>query len=248
MCRCATKPRAASRGRRPADGSPRLSADGSPRLSEEPPGRRSAPVNRRSAPSGPPATRRTTLSRYSFRCSGSWSVRDRTGTSPRTGWYPSKAHSSTPSPRVSPGRSASASAVPTVSPVLMSPSPHSCPIRPAPMASRRGASPCSKTLIALTLAASGRGAPGPWNGSGSRVRTVPENIRTYAIFSPAGPRSTLKTVPDTGPSAAPPAVGSSSVRPAISASRPAPVAAEPKNTGYTSPRFVCSASSPRSRS
>ena len=31
------------------------------------------------------------------------------------------------------------------------------------------------------------------------MRTVPENMRTYAIFSPTGPRSTLKTLPDTEP-------------------------------------------------
>jgi hypothetical protein len=31
------------------------------------------------------------------------------------------------------------------------------------------------------------------------MRTVPENIRTYAILSPAGPRSILNTVPETGP-------------------------------------------------
>ena len=35
------------------------------------------------------------------------------------------------------------------------------------------------------------------------ARTVPENIRTYAIFSPAGPRSILKTRPETRPSASP---------------------------------------------
>jgi hypothetical protein len=33
----------------------------------------------------------------------------------------------------------------------------------------------------------------------SRTRTAPSNIGTYAIFSPAGPRSTLNTVPDAGP-------------------------------------------------
>ena len=61
------------------------------------------------------------------------------------------------------------------------------------------------------------------------------------------PRSTLKTVPETGPSASPSAAGSSSVMPAVSASTPAPVIAEPKNTGCTSARLVCAASSPRSR-
>ena len=41
----------------------------------------------------------------------------------------------------------------------------------------------------------------------------------------------MNTVPDTGPSTSPSAAGSSSAMPAISASTPAPVMAEPKNTG-----------------
>src|SRR5215211_6855850 len=64
---------------------------------------------------------------------------------------------------------------------------------------------------------------------------------------PAGARSTLKTTPETGPSTSPPAAGSNSVMPEISSSTPAPVIAEPKNTGCTSPFPVCAASSPRSR-
>ena len=79
------------------------------------------------------------------------------------------------------------------------------------------------------------------------MRIVPENIRTYAIFSPFAPRSILKTVPETGPSGSPAGAGSSSAIPASSASTPAPVTAEPKNTGCTSARFVCAASSSRSR-
>ena len=53
----------------------------------------------------------------------------------------------------------------------------------------------------------------------------------------------MNTVPDTGPSASPSAAGSSSAMPAISASTPAPVMAEPKNTGCTSACLVCAASS-----
>ena len=45
--------------------------------------------------------------------------------------------------------------------------------------------------------------------SRSRTRRVPSNSRAYAIFSPAGPRSTLNTVPETGPSGSPAAGGSS---------------------------------------
>ena len=67
------------------------------------------------------------------------------------------------------------------------------------------AEPRSNTLIAVTFRSSS-----PPKRSRSRVRTVPENIRTYAIFSPAGPRSTLNTVPDSGPSASPAVAGSSS--------------------------------------
>src|SRR5215218_3539197 len=76
---------------------------------------------------------------------------------------------------------------------------------------------------------------------------VPENIRTYAIFSPPGARSTLKATPETGPWTSPSAAGNNSVMPEISSSTPAPVIAEPKKTGCTSPFPVCAASSPRSR-
>ena len=93
----------------------------------------------------------------------------------------------------------------------------------------------------MTLAA----WPAP-NSSRSRVRSGPENIRTYAIFSPAGPRSTLKTVPDTGPPESPCAAGSSSRIPAASESTPAPVLAEPKNTGCTAPSLARAASTSRS--
>ncbi len=57
----------------------------------------------------------------------------------------------------------------------------------------------------------------------------------------------MNTRPEAGPSAFRPALGSSSATPLISASTPAPVSADPKNTGYTCPRLVCAASSSRSR-
>ena len=79
--------------------------------------------------------------------------------------------------------------------------------------------------------------------SRSRTRTVPANIRTYAIFSPAGPRSILNMLPADGArQRRPSAAGSRSTMPAISASTPAPVIAEPKKTGCTSARLVCAAS------
>ena len=65
--------------------------------------------------------------------------------------------------------------------------------------------------------------------------TLPRNA---AIFSPAGPRSTLNTVPDGGPVASPGAVGSSSVMALVSAGRPAPVITEPKYTGWTVARLL----------
>ena len=65
--------------------------------------------------------------------------------------------------------------------------------------------------------------------------------------SPDGPRSTLKTRPATGPSVSPAAAGSSPATPAISGSTPAPVIADPKNTGCTSARPVWAASARRSR-
>ena len=138
--------------------------------------------------------------------------------------------------------SACARGVPIASPIRISPRPQSFPISPADTDARRVAAPRSKTSIAVTF----RSASSP-NRSRSRVRTVPENMRTYAIFSPAGPRSTLNTVPETGPSPSPSAAGSSSAMPAVSASTPAPVIAEPKKTGCTSARLVCAASCSRSR-
>ena len=65
-------------------------------------------------------------------------------------------------------------------------------------------------------------------------------------FERAGPRSTLNTVPDAGPSASPSATGSNSLMPADSAATPAPVIAEPKNTGCTSARRDCAARAARS--
>ena len=55
--------------------------------------------------------------------------------------------------------------------------------------------PRSKTSIAVTVSTS---SPS-WTRS--RVRSVPANMRTKAIFSPVGPRSILNTVPDAGPGA-----------------------------------------------
>ncbi len=64
-------------------------------------------------------------------------------------------------------------------------------------------------------------------------------------FSPERPRSILKTRPETGALASPAGAGSSSAIPAISASTPAPVMAEPKYTGCTASRRVCAASAAR---
>ena len=62
-----------------------------------------------------------------------------------------------------------------------------------------------------------------------------------------GPRSTLKTRPETGRSASPPAAGSRRARPRSSASTPAPVMADPKNTGCTSVSLTWPASFRRSQ-
>ena len=90
-------------------------------------------------------------------------------------------------------------------------------------------------LVADRRSAAGR-APAPCRRTGARRRSC----------SPAAPRSILKTVPETGPSGSPVAAGSSSAMPALSASTPAPVIAEPKNTGCTSARPVCAPSASRS--
>jgi hypothetical protein len=73
----------------------------------------------------------------------------------------------------------------------------------------------------------------------SRTCSAPANIRTYASFSPAEPRSTLNTVPAAGPSTGGSGGGSSVVIPPISSAIPAPVMAEPKNTGCTSAARIC---------
>ena len=86
--------------------------------------------------------------------------------------------------------------------------------------------PAWKRLIAVTFASSSTSSPSRPNRSLSRTRIVPENTRAYAIFSPAVPRSTLKTLAETEPSASPTDEGNCSAIPAISASTPAPVMAE----------------------
>ena len=63
--------------------------------------------------------------------------------------------------------------VPIASPTWISASPQSFPISPAYTDSRRTAGPSAKTLIAVTF----RSPPQP-NRTRSRVRTVPENMRT----------------------------------------------------------------------
>src|SRR5204863_86325 len=75
----------------------------------------------------------------------------------------------------------------------------------------RRADPLSKTLIAVTFAFASCSSPSRWNRRRSRTRIVPEKTRAYAIFSPDALRSSLKTLPDTGPSASPSAAGSSPV-------------------------------------
>jgi len=82
---------------------------------------------------------------------------------------------------------------------------------PAQTDPRRTVEPLSKTLIAVTFR-----SPSRPNRSRSRVRTVPENIRTYATFSPAGPRSILKTLPETGSATSRSAAGRSSAKSAMS--------------------------------
>lgn len=132
-------------------------------------------------------------------------------------------------------------AVPMVSPTRTSLRPASFAIWPAvTLPLLTAAPPCSKTFTAVTVAA--RSAP---KCSRSRTRIVPENIRTYATFSPAGPRSTLNTEPDAGASGSPSAVGRRVVSDAMSTGIPAPVAAEPKNTGWTCAAAVCAASPPQ---
>ena len=67
----------------------------------------------------------------------------------------------------------SLAALPIASPIWISARPQSFPISPAATDARSTAEPCSKTLIAVTF----RSASRP-NRSRSRVRTVPENMRT----------------------------------------------------------------------
>ena len=129
-----------------------------------------------------------------------------------------------------------------LSPILMPSRPHSLPIRPADSRPSRASEPRSKTRTAVTLPS----LPSP-KVTRSRVRRAPENIRAYATRSPARPRSTLNTVPETCPSVSPRPAGSRSLMPAISSSTPAPVMAEPKNTGCTRACLVWSASAARSR-
>ena len=117
-------------------------------------------------------------------------------------------------------------ASPTVSPIRTSPRPHTRAIRPAAADGAGTSLPRSKTLSAVTRP-SPTPAPSLRTGGRSLTRRVPEVSRTYAIRSPAGPRSILKTLPDSGPPGSPPEDGSSSAMPSISASTPAPVTAEP---------------------
>ena len=115
-----------------------------------------------------------------------------------------------------------------------SPRPQSFAICPACADGRCDRRPRSNTLIAVTFALL-RAAVAE-NCSRSRVRIVPENSRTYAIFSPLGPRSILKTVPETGPSASPAGRGQQLGDAGHQRGDAAPVIAEPKNTGCTSAR------------
>ena len=117
--------------------------------------------------------------------------------------------------------------------------------RPAADAARHRGAVARTRSIAVTCSAA---APSPTRQPVPRRAACPANIRTYAIFSPAGPRSTLNTVPDGR------AVGVAGRRRQqlgdagrSAPSTPAPVIAEPKNTGCTAPRPVCAASAARSR-
>jgi hypothetical protein len=73
-------------------------------------------------------------------------------------------------------------------------------------------------------------------------------MRTYATFSPAGPRSILKTRPCAGATGSPPAAGSSVTSAFTSGAIPAPVMADPKNTGCAPTRPTWSARARRNRS
>lgn len=141
---------------------------------------------------------------------------------------------------------ASARAFPTLSPMRMPASPFSLPIRPAGTAETGTSPPSSKTVTAETLSSPSRPS-GLRKRSTSRACTVPSTMRTYAVRSPFAVRSTLNTVPRAGASASPVAAGSRPVMPSARASMPAPVAAEPKKTGWTRHRTVCSARACRSR-
>ena len=149
-------------------------------------------------------------------CSASWASADRSAT------WSSRRTGSTTASRAGGAKwwvTAVPLARPSGSPTFVCASPHSLPISPARTVSRRTQAPSSKTLIAVTLS----GPP----STRSRVRIVPENIRAYATFSPATPRSILKMRPLGVPSVSPVVTGSNATSPSISASTPAPVIAEP---------------------
>ena len=74
--------------------------------------------------------------------------------------------------------------------------------------------------------------------SRSRTWTAPENIRTYATFSPRAFRSTLKTAPAGAASSARAATGRNVVIPVMSSAMPSPVTAEPMYTGWALPAAV----------
>jgi hypothetical protein len=114
-----------------------------------------------------------------------------------------------------------------VSPTLISLRPQSFPISLPATDSRRIVAAPSKAPIAVIFPSRGSSERSLRKDTRSRTLIVPEKSRAYATFSPAGPRSTLKTPAERGPSAVG-AAGSSSATPVVKASTPAPVSAEPK--------------------
>ena len=132
--------------------------------------------------------------------------------------------------------------MPIASPIRMSPRPQSLPICPAATDAAAPPAPRSNTLIAVTFRSS----------SVAEAQPVarPHRAREHPDVRDLLPGRTAFDLED---GARQPAFGVAVGRgqefamPAVNASTPAPVIAEPKNTGCTSVRAVCVASSSRSR-
>ena len=210
--------------------------------------RRRARSRPRAWPRSLRAALRRTATRRAFRRRPG--ARRSTGLAPRAARAPCEAPCRSP-PRAG-RRSTRASAArtrgvrrappPMRSPTRISASPQSFATDPAETDGRWTVEPSSKTSVLVTLPS----VPAP-NGTRSRVRIVPANMRTYAIFSPLPPRSILKIKPEAGAAGSPAGTASSSATAAPSSSTPTPFSAEPKSTGWTSERRVWSPSASRIR-